>query len=60
MRLTSAREKPKEKPSNDIPEYFAQCLFLGELSFRYFAARINEARKILWLEQRMPLAMGGR
>ena len=58
MRLTSVMEKPKpSKPFTD--EYRAQCLFLGELSFRFLAARMREARKMRWTVQRIPLATGG-
>ncbi len=39
--------------------YLAQCLFFGLESFRFFAARISEAKKIRWTVHRMPFATGG-
>jgi hypothetical protein len=58
IKLTSASAKPK--PSNDFTlVYLAQCLFLGLESFRFFAARMRQARKMRWTVHRMPLATGG-
>lgn len=59
MRLTSVRLKPKlSKPRTAV--YRAQCLFFGEESLRFLAARISEAKKIRWAVHFIPFATGGR
>ena len=51
-------ENPKfGYPRTDV--YRAQCLFFGEESFRFFAAKINEAKKIRCTVHFMPLATAG-
>lgn len=40
--------------------YLVQCLFMGLESFKDLAARINEAKKILWRVVSMPTALPGR
>jgi hypothetical protein len=58
IRLTSANANPN--PSNVfILVYLAQCLFFGLESFRFFAARMRQARKMRWTVHRMPFATGG-
>jgi len=58
MRLTSVIEKPKlGKPRTEV--YRAQCLFFGDESLRFFAARMSAAKNILWTVHRMPLATAG-
>lgn len=39
--------------------YRAQCLFLGDVSLRFFAAMIRHARKIRCGVQGMPFVSGG-
>lgn len=58
MRLTSVRLKPKlSKPRTVVKR--AQCLFFGDESFRFFAARMRDARKMRCAVHFMPLATGG-
>lgn len=58
MRLTSVMENPKfGKPRTEV--YRAQCLFLGEESFKFLAAKMSVARKILCTVHRIPFATVG-
>ena len=58
IRLTSANAKPN--PSYDFTlVYLAQCLFFGLESFKFFAARMRQARKMRCTVHRMPFATGG-
>lgn len=58
MRLTSVLEKPKVSYPRTLV-YSAQCLFLGEESFRNFAERIKAARNIRCTVHLNPFATGG-
>lgn len=58
IRLTSANANPKPSYAFTLV-YLAQCLFFGLESFRFFAARMRQARKMRWTVQRMPFATGG-
>ena len=58
IRLTSANAKPK--PSYPFTlVYLAQCLFFGLESFRFFAARMSEARNIRCTVHFIPFATCG-
>jgi len=59
IRLTSARANPNPSYVFTLV-YLAQCLFFGLESFKFFAARIREARKMRCTVHRIPFATGGR
>jgi hypothetical protein len=42
--------------TENITAYRAQCLFLGDVSFRYFEVTINVAKKIRWHVHAKPFA----